>query len=41
VYRGSYKALLEEYDTLTDMDYMIAKALSSPLAKITRFGMFG
>jgi hypothetical protein len=41
IYNGSYKALLEEYSTLSDMETLLVKAYNHPLAKITKFGMFG
>jgi hypothetical protein len=41
IYRGSYKAYLEEYTTLDDMEKLLVKACSHPLAKITKFGIFG
>jgi hypothetical protein len=40
-YNGSYKAFLEEYTTLSDMEKLLAKAYDHPLAKITNFGIFG
>jgi hypothetical protein len=40
-YNGSYKAILEEYTTLSDMEKLLAKAYDHPLAKITKFGIFG
>jgi hypothetical protein len=41
IYQGSYKAVLEEYTTLCDMEKLLAKAYEHPLAKITKFGIFG
>jgi hypothetical protein len=40
-YIGSYKAILEEYTTLSDMEKLLAKAYDHPLAKITKLGIFG
>jgi hypothetical protein len=41
IYRGSYKAYLEVYATLDDMEKLLVKACPHPLAKITKFGIFG
>ncbi|GHU16737.1 hypothetical protein FACS1894163_06640 [Spirochaetia bacterium] len=41
VYNGSYKAYLEEYTTLHHMERLLAKAMDNPLARITKFGIFG
>jgi hypothetical protein len=40
-YHGSYKAILEEYLTLDHMEKLLSKACDHPLAKITKFGIFG
>jgi len=40
-YSGSYKALLEEYTTLAHFEKILAKAMSNPLAKSVKFGIFG
>jgi hypothetical protein len=39
IYRGSYKAMLEEYTTFDHMERMLAAAMKNPLAKVVRFGM--
>jgi hypothetical protein len=41
IYNGSYKVILEEYNTLSDMEKLLIKAYEHPLAKITKFGIFG
>ena len=40
-YSGSYKADLEEYSTLSDMEKLLMKAFDNPLSKIAKFCMFG
>jgi hypothetical protein len=40
-YSGSYKAYLEEYSTLSDMEKLLAKAFNNPLSQIAKFCMFG
>ena len=40
-YRGSYKAILEEYTTLLHFEKVLAKAMSNPLASAVKFGIFG
>jgi len=40
-YMGSYKALLEEYSTLTHMERMLAKAMKNPLKTSVKFGIYG
>jgi hypothetical protein len=40
-YHGSYKAILEEYKTLDHIENLLIKACDHPLAKITKFGIFG
>jgi hypothetical protein len=39
VYQGSYKAILEEWSTLSDMESLLWAAMKHPLAKVMRFGM--
>jgi hypothetical protein len=39
VYQGSYKAILEEWSTLSHMERLLWKAMKHPLAKVMRFGM--
>jgi hypothetical protein len=39
IYRGSYKAFLEEYSTFNHMEKMLVAAMKNPLAKVVRFGM--
>jgi len=40
-YSGSYKAYLEEYSTLVDMEKMLAKAMTNPLKTAVKFGIHG
>ena len=40
-YSGSYKAYLEEYSTLTDIEKILAKAMTNPLKNAVKFGIFG
>jgi hypothetical protein len=40
-YSGSYKADLEEYSTLSDMEKLLRKAFDNPLSKIAKFCIFG
>jgi hypothetical protein len=40
-YRGSYKAILEEYSTFYHMERLLVKAFDNPLAKVVKFGLFG
>jgi len=40
-YRGSYKAVLEVYTTLTHFERILARAMKNPLAKAVRFGIYG
>ena len=40
-YSGSYKAYLEEYSTLKDMEKMLVKAMTNPLKNTVKFGIFG
>jgi len=40
-YSGSYKAILEEYSTLTHMEKILAKAMTNPLKNAVKFGIFG
>ena len=39
IYRGSYKAVLEEWSTLMHMERLLRAAVKNPLAKVVRFGM--
>ena len=39
IYQGSYKAILEEWSTLSHMERLLWAAMKHPLAKVTRFGM--
>jgi hypothetical protein len=39
LYIGSYKAILEEWTTLSDMERLLWAAMKHPLAKVMRFGM--
>jgi hypothetical protein len=39
VYQGSYKAILEEWSTLSHMERLLWAAMKNPLAKVMRFGM--
>ncbi|MDR0688057.1 MAG: hypothetical protein LBF55_05130 [Prevotellaceae bacterium] len=39
IYRGSYKAILEEYSTLYHMEKLLVAATSNPLAKLVKFVM--
>ncbi|MDR2775493.1 MAG: hypothetical protein LBC19_12285 [Tannerella sp.] len=39
VYQGSYKAILEEWSTLSHMERLVWAAIKNPLAKVMRFGM--
>jgi hypothetical protein len=39
VYQGSYKAILEEWSTLSHMERLVWAAMKNPLAKVMRFGM--
>jgi hypothetical protein len=41
VYNGSYKAFLEEYQTFYHIERLLVKAFDNPLAKVTKFGLFG
>lgn len=41
IYFGSYKAYLEEYSTLQDMEFLTTKAIENPLAKVVKYGMYG
>jgi len=40
-YRGSYKALLEEYTTLLHFEKILAKTMKNPLANAIKFGIYG
>ena len=40
-YRGSYKAILEEYSSLLHFEKILARAMSNPLSNAVKFGMFG
>jgi len=40
-YAGSYKAYLESYSTLVDMEKMLAKAMTNPLKNAVKFAIFG
>jgi hypothetical protein len=40
-YIGSYKAYLEDYTTLSDMEKLLSKAFNNPLSKVAKFCMFG
>jgi hypothetical protein len=40
-YTGSYKAYLEEYSTLLDMEKLLTKAFNNPLSKVAKFCIFG
>jgi hypothetical protein len=40
-YSGSYKALLEEYSTLTHIERILVRAIKNPLACAVKFGIFG
>jgi len=40
-YSGSYKAMLEEYSTLTHFEQVLAKAMKNPLAGTVKFGIYG
>ncbi|MDR2085838.1 MAG: hypothetical protein LBP72_01565 [Dysgonamonadaceae bacterium] len=39
IYRGSYKAILEEWTSLQHMERLLWAAMDHPLAKVTRIGM--
>jgi hypothetical protein len=39
VYHGSYKAYLERWSTLQDMELLLRAAMQNPLAKVVRFGI--
>jgi hypothetical protein len=39
IYHGSYKAILEEWSTLSHMERLLWEAMKHPLAKVMRFGM--
>jgi hypothetical protein len=41
VYWGSYKAFLEEYNTLQDMEVILRKTLRNPLTQVLQIGIFG
>jgi hypothetical protein len=40
-YRGSYKAYLEVYCTLSHFERILAKSMKNPLANAIKFGIFG
>lgn len=40
-YRGSYKAILEEYTSLLHFEKVLARAMSNPLSNAVKFGIFG
>jgi len=40
-YSGSYKAILETYSTLVDMEKILAKAMNNPLKTAVKFGIYG
>ena len=40
-YFGSYKAILEEYSTLTHFERLLAIAMKNPLAGAVKLGIFG
>ena len=40
-YAGSYKAILESYSTLVDMEKILAKAMTNPLKNAVKFAIFG
>jgi len=40
-YSGSYKAYLEEYNTLLHFERVLAKTMNNPLAKTVKVGIFG
>jgi hypothetical protein len=40
-YSGSYKAFLEEYSTLVDMEKILARAMDNPLKTAVKFGIYG
>jgi hypothetical protein len=40
-YWGSYKAFLEEYNTLLDMEVILRKTLRNPLAQVLQIGIYG
>jgi hypothetical protein len=39
IYNGSYKAILEEWSSLSHMERLLWAAMKHPLAKVMRFGM--
>ena len=39
VYQGSYKAILEEWSTLSHMERLLWATMKHPPAKVMRFGM--
>ena len=40
-YFGTYKTDMEDYDTLLHFDKILAKAMSNPLGKSVKFGIYG
>jgi hypothetical protein len=40
-YRGSYKAILEEYTTLIHFEKILCHAMKNPLAHAVKFAMYG
>ena len=40
-YRGSFKAILEEYQSLLHFERVLARAMNNPLSNAVKFGLFG